>query len=275
MDALEKLRAADLGGALADLQAEVRRNPADATRRVFLFQLLAITGQWERALNQLNVAGDLDAGTLIMVQTYREALRCEVLRQEVFAGRRAPLIMGEPERWIALALEALRLDAQGQHAQAGELRAEAFEAAPAVSGQVDGHVFGWIADADSRIGPFLEIIVNGNFYWAPFHRISRLSLEPPVDLRDLVWAPAQVTWANGGQSVALVPARYVATADQGDDRLRLSRMTEWREVGADVFAGFGQRVLATDGDEYSLLEIREIRLDAPPAASGLPEGVNG
>lgn len=62
-------------------QAEVRKAPADAKRRVFLFQLLAVMGDWDRALNQLNVAGELDSGTLAMVSTYREALRCEVLRR--------------------------------------------------------------------------------------------------------------------------------------------------------------------------------------------------
>src|SRR5690606_22968330 len=43
--------------ALQLLTAEVRTNPADAKRRVFLFQLLALLGQWERAQNQLNVCG--------------------------------------------------------------------------------------------------------------------------------------------------------------------------------------------------------------------------
>ena len=33
----------------------------------------------------------------MMVQTYREALRCEVHRAEVFAGRKSPLILGEPD----------------------------------------------------------------------------------------------------------------------------------------------------------------------------------
>ncbi len=66
----------------------MRKDPANAKHRIFLFQLLAVLGQWERAMNQLNVAGELDAGTLAMVQTYREALRCEVLRGEIFAGRR-------------------------------------------------------------------------------------------------------------------------------------------------------------------------------------------
>jgi len=269
MSAEDSLQQGNLDQALAELQERIRKNPADAKLRVFLFQLLCLLGQWERALTQLKVVGDLDAATLPMVQTYREAIGCEVLRQDVFAGRRAPLVMGEPQRWIALTLEALRASAQGHHAQAAELRAEAFDAAPDVTGSLDGAAFEWIADADSRIGPFLEVIVNGKYYWVPFHRIGRIVMEPPVDLRDLAWTAAQLTWSNGGQSVGLIPTRYAATVDQADGRLRLARMTQWREVADGVFEGLGQRVLATDVDEYSLLEVREIVLNS---ATEAPEG---
>ena len=91
MTAQELLREGQLDEALAALQQEIRQSPADAKLRVFLFQLLAVQGQWDRALTQLSVVGELDALALPMVQTYREAIRCEVLRSEVFAGKRTPL----------------------------------------------------------------------------------------------------------------------------------------------------------------------------------------
>ena len=57
----QHLESGDPAAALARLQEEVRARPADAKLRVFLFQLLCVLGQWERALNQLNVAAELDA----------------------------------------------------------------------------------------------------------------------------------------------------------------------------------------------------------------------
>ncbi|RYE66540.1 MAG: tetratricopeptide repeat protein, partial [Oxalobacteraceae bacterium] len=101
MLAQELVRKGDLAGALSALQDAVRKDASNAKLRVFLFQLLAVQGQWARALNQLNVAGELDAGTLPMVQTYREAIQCEALRADIFSGKRAPLIFGEPEAWLA------------------------------------------------------------------------------------------------------------------------------------------------------------------------------
>ena len=112
--------------ALDALQGQVRAEPSEARHRVFLFQLLSVLGQWDRALTQLNVAGEMDAGNLGMVQVYREALASEALRTEVFAGNRTPLIFGDPEQWVALLLEALKLSATGEIAKGDELRAEGF-----------------------------------------------------------------------------------------------------------------------------------------------------
>ncbi len=103
----QALRDGDTQRALKLLTDEVRTRPQDAKLRVFLFQLLCVLGQWERALNQLKVASELDAGTLAMEQTYREAIACETLRLAVFAGHKVPMLFGEPEAWTALFIEAL------------------------------------------------------------------------------------------------------------------------------------------------------------------------
>ena len=42
-----------------------------------------------------------------MAQMYREAIQCERLRADVFAGRKSPLIFGQPDEWLALLIEAL------------------------------------------------------------------------------------------------------------------------------------------------------------------------
>src|SRR4029077_12160491 len=86
----QSLRNGDPIAALKELQEEVRAKPADAKLRIFLFQLLAVTGQWERALNQLNVASGLDPAALVMEQMYGEAVRCELLRAQVFEGKKSP-----------------------------------------------------------------------------------------------------------------------------------------------------------------------------------------
>jgi type VI secretion system protein ImpE len=253
-----------LDEALAALQDQVRKDASNVKYRIFLFQLLSVLGQWKRALTQLNVAGELDASTLPMVQTYREALQCEALRDEIFNGARSPLIFGEPQAWLVMLLEALKADAANDQDRAASVRAQAFDAAPATGGSIDGQRFEWLADADQRLGPVLEAVVNGRYFWIPMQRISRVELEAPVDLRDTVWTPASFTWANGAQTVGLIPTRYNDTVASGDNGLLLARRTEWAEDGGMGGHGLGQRMLVSDAGEYALMDVRVIEFDAQP-----------
>lgn len=269
MTAEESLREGNLEASLQQLQNQVRNDPSKASHRVFLFQLLSVMGVWDRALTQLNVAGELDPAALAMVQTYREALQCEALRVEVFGGKRAPLIFGEPTGWLALLIEALRLDAAGDAAAAAAAREKALNDAPATSGTVNGEPCEWLADADSRLGPTLEVVLNGRYYWIPFFRIKRIEIEPPSDLRDRVWMPAIFTWANDGQAVGLIPVRYVGTLAEKNSALWLANLTEW--VGGEERARpVGQRMLASDANDYALFDIRaiELNVEAPPTDQG-------
>jgi type VI secretion system protein ImpE len=265
MNAEQALKAGDLPQALESLQASIRKAPADAKLRVFLFQMLAVTGQWQKALNQLDVAAELDNGTLAMAATYRDAVRAELLRERVFAGERDPVIFGEPERWLALLVEALHAGCRGDSERAEPLRARAFDEAPATAGSIDGTRFTWIADADMRLGPVLEGVLNGRYTWLPFCHIRSIRIEEPTDLRDLVWIPARVTWSNGGESIVLIPTRYAGSADIAHPDNCLARRTEWTEVGG-AFTGLGQRMLATDAGDFPLLAVREIELEPPPTA---------
>ena len=86
MTAEQKLKDGDLGGALVALQDEIRRAPSDARLRIFLFQLLCVTGDWQRAIQQLKTAATLDPGATAMAQTYRSAIICETYREQVFSG---------------------------------------------------------------------------------------------------------------------------------------------------------------------------------------------
>ena len=263
-----------LGAALTALQDLVRKDASNAKYRIFLFQLLTVLGQWNRALTQLNVAAELDAGALPMAQTYREAIQCEALRGEIFAGKRAPLIFGEPPAWLVLLIEALKLDAAGDHDGAAKLRAQAFDEAPASAGSINGEPFAWLADADARLGPVLEAVVNGRYFWIPMQRIARIEFDAPVDLRDAVWSPATFTWTNGASTVGLVPTRYEGTVASGDEALMLSRRTEWIEQGAQAGHGLGQRMLVTDAGEYAIMDARSIEFEMA-AAAGAGQDAHG
>ncbi len=260
MDAEEALRQGNLDEALQLLESRIRQDPATPQPRIFLFQILAVQGNWERALRQLKTLGELDPGTLAMAWCYRNAIQCEILREKVFQGESSPTLFGEPREWGALLVEALKYTAQGKIEEGTALRSQAFEQAPAIAGTLDDQAFTWIADADSRIGPMLELMIEGRYGWAPFEAISELHIEPPTDLRDLVWIPVHLRWRNGGESPALMPSRYPFSYRQDDPLLALSRKTEWSNCGDEFYLGFGQRMWTTDRDEYPLLTCRHLSM---------------
>lgn len=252
--------------ALAALQSQVRAKPQDAKLRVFLFQLLCVMGDWKRALDQLDIAAQLDGDNLLMCKVCGPAIQVELLRAEVFAGRRTPLILGEPTEWIGYLLQACQLTGQGRHDEAATIREKAFELAPATSGRIrvgddpQGAAFEWIADMDGRLGPVLEAIVDGKYYWIPWDRIKEVRFEAPADLRDLVWLPTSFRWSAGGDGVGFVPTRYTGSEASTDPGVRMARKTEWDEPAPGVFIGRGQRMLATDQGEFALLDVRAITI---------------
>jgi type VI secretion system protein ImpE len=261
----ESLKAGRVDEALAGLSEQVRKAPADPALRRFLFQLLAVAGKWEKALTQLQVLADMDADSMLLAQGFRPVIGCEIFRAEVFQGRRGPLIFGEPTEWMGWMVQANTMAAEGHLKPAQELRARALDAAPAVAGAINGEAFEWICDADSRLGPMLETIIDGKYFWVPFERVARVVMEPPSDLRNLIWIPAKFGWTNGGEATGLIPVRYPGSEASEDGGLRLARRTDWLDRGEETFFGLGQRMFATDAGEYSLLEVRTIELTLNPA----------
>ena len=242
--------------------ARIRKEPTRADLRILLFQVYCITGDWQRALGQLSSAATLDPAAEEMARAYREIIRCEVYRGKVFSGTKVPLFLGEPDSWLGQLIEAIRLNAEGHAMDAAKLRNEALSSAPATSGCIGDQAFEWIADMDSRLGPVLEAMVSGKYYWVPFHQLTKVEIETPVDLRDMVWCPAKLIFKTGGEQVAFLPVRYPGTETSSDESLRLARKTEWLSIDSETYFGSGQRMFATDAGEFSLLDTRSIELQS-------------
>ncbi len=262
----DALKQGNLEDALATLQADVRNDPANSGHRIFLFQLLCVTGQWDRALTQLNTAAEMNNDALLMAQAYREVLQCERFREEVFAARKAPLVFGDPPAWIGLILQSLQHSSKGEGGAAKELVLKALDSIDERPGTIDDTAFSWLSDADMKLGPVMEAIIDGKYYWVPYSNISTVEFPEPADLRDLIWLPANFTWTNEGTSVGFVPARYCVEHAQSDSSALLARKTEWIDIGDDFYTGVGQRTFTSGDADYSMLSTRKIQFDSVSSA---------
>jgi type VI secretion system protein ImpE len=263
MEASECWHDGDLAGALDAVSARVRQEPGNADLRASLFQVLAASGDWDRARSQLELAASLDAELMPFSRLYLDVLAGEAERAAVFAGSRTPEIWGASEPWIGDLVAANRLQGAGNYDAAETLRSKAFAVVPTRSGTINGARFDWIADADERLGPVLEAFVNGQYRWLPLERIGAVTIEPPRQLGDQIWLPAVIAWAEGGKQAVLVPTRYAGSEQNEDALIRLGRKTAWRAATEELFEGEGQRVLATDTEEYAIMDVREIVFDRP------------
>lgn len=261
--AREALAQGDLDGAQARLVESIRAKPGDAALRAFLWQLASVRGDWDRARKQLDVLAGIKPDALDLVDDYRAAIAAEETRSAVFAGRTRPVVFGGARDWTDKLVDALAREAAGEADAAAALRAEALDLAPAVAGEADGTRFEWCADADTRLGPVLETVMNGMYHWLPMSEIGALEITPPSDLRDLVWSVAILTVPQGGQWPILIPSRYPGSEADPDPAVRLARRTEFRDLAGGHVAGRGQRLIAHSEGDVPFLELRRLGFDHP------------
>jgi type VI secretion system protein ImpE len=235
----EAFRAGRLQEAVQALGDELRGSPGDAQRRTFLFELLCFAGQYDRAERQLDVLGAASKEAGLGAMLYKGALHAERTRAGLFAGGALP---DGPAR--------------------------------AVTGTLNGRPFTSLEDADPRIGPRLELFAAGGYLWLPLEHVARVRLEPPRRLRDTLWATAAVTTGPSfrGRELGevLLPVLAPGTAQAGDDRVRLGRMTDWAALPDGREAPIGQKLWLVDGEEVPLLEVRDLVITPlPPTPEAL------
>jgi type VI secretion system protein ImpE len=258
-DADASLRAGDLEGARASLVEAVRRNPSDQQARMFLFQLLCVGGEWDKALIQVRGLAQVSPEAQMLAATYSQAIEAEKFRAKVFAGTAQPALLVSSSSWAGDLTAALAALCQGRTQDAETLRDQAFDAAPDTPGDLDGTAFDWIADGDARFGPAIEAIIAGQWGLVPFEAIEKIESEGPRDLRDIVWLPVQLAFKTGQSVAALLPARYPGSEAHGDSSLRLARGTDWVSQPWGQ-AGLGQHEWSlSDGADVGILSMRRLK----------------
>lgn len=245
--------------------AGVKADPTNPLKRIGLFRMFSLQGQWERAATQLQTAVQMDAEQAMYAQVYLNCIACERFRASVFDEGRQPLLLGEPSRWLALLVQSLQAS---DVAMKAKLLGEAFDEAPATAGTLDGEAFEWIADVDNRFGPVLEAFLDGKYFWIPFDRLERVRFQPTQELVDTLWKPCEFVFSSGGTKNGFVPLRYPGSELQEDESLKLGRSTDYIPIADPYSAAIGARLLSTDQDTVPLANVQEIKLAPSTAGPG-------
>jgi type VI secretion system protein ImpE len=260
MDAKQLFDSGHLQAAISQLTADVKASPRDLRNRIFLFELLCFTGDWQRAERQLDAVAQVsgDATVELGIEVYRGILRAEASRRQLFQGEsRQPKFLSEPPPYTALHLKALTEIIEQHFDQAETSLKESSALRKNLPGQIDDTHFDDFKDGDDLIAPFLEVIVRADYLWLALEDIVRLEIPPPRTLRDLLWIPGKVELREQQTIDVFIPVQYYGSSDHAEDPVKLGRMTVWENVGEETNLGKGQRTFLIDGDERSLLEIRK------------------
>jgi type VI secretion system protein ImpE len=253
--------AGDLNAAIEALIKGVKSDPNNTMLRTFLFELLAFAGEWERADRQLDVLGHQSASAEIGVQVYRNCVKAERDRRRLMSDGLAPHFLTEPPQYVDLHLDAINHFRAGNLEALSETLRRAEEERPAFAGSIGDRKFADFRDYDDFFGPVLELIVQDKYTWLPLEQVNQLEIDAPSQLRDLIWSPATIQTPDK-ELRAFIPNLYVDSSLEDDQQIRLGRMTDWKQIGEDVYRGAGLRVFAVDGEEKPILQVRSLKFDS-------------
>ena len=260
MTAHEHYHQGNLRDAVAAALEDVKQRPTDVQKRGFLAELLCLTGDLERADNQLDALGRPDPETLLEVNLFRTLIRAEQARQQFFTQGRMPEFLDKDiTPGLRLHLEASVHLRDGKTPEAVSLLAQAKEQQPKVAGTCNGKPFEGLCDLDDLTSTFFEVLTcKGEYYWIPFDRVESVEFGARTRPRDLFWRCAHMIVRDGPDAEVYLPVLYAGSATDLNDQVRLGRATEWRgEEGAPV-RGIGQRVFLFGEEDRPILELQKL-----------------
>ncbi|MGH9900267.1 MAG: type VI secretion system accessory protein TagJ [Pyrinomonadaceae bacterium] len=256
--------AAKLSEAIEVLTQDVKAAPSDVALRTFLFELLCFAGEWDRAERQLDVVGHQSAQAEVGVMVYRNLIKAERARHRLLPDGLQPHFLSEPPAYVDMHLDAINRLREGNTGEARKTLDTAEEERPAFTGRVNGRQFQDFRDYDDLFGPVFELIVQDKYTWLPIEHVVRVEIEPPKQFRDLLWVGANIETKDNALK-AFLPALYPGTHAHENEMARLGRMTDWKQVGEELYQGAGLHLFAVDGEEQPVLEVRSIEFDAAAA----------
>jgi type VI secretion system protein ImpE len=259
MNAKESFHAGDLQGAIAAATDEVKKHPTQTSPRALLAELLAFTGELERADKHMDAIGQQDAEAMLGVAVVRQLVRAELARREFYDQGRVPEFLDPPPPHVRLALEASIAIREGKAVEAAAKLEEAENLRPHLSGTSDGKPFDDFRDVDDLTSTFFEVFTStGKYYWIPNERVELIEFHVPERPRDLLWRQAHMVVAGGPDGEVTIPAVYYGSHADAEDRVKLGRVTEWRGEEGSPVRGFGQRLFLMGDEARAILEIKEI-----------------
>lgn len=264
-----------LGDALDAQLAVVKKDPSNTNARFFLAELLAFGGEWERVDRQLDsVVVQTTEKMAMLPMLFRQLVRAEVIREQVFNEGRAPELVVKLDEVSKLQLELCLAMRLGHDADLNLLIEKVQAARKPVNGVCDGKAFSILHDLDDRLGGVAEVLTaSGKYFWLPWKDIQSVEFSKPERPIDLIWRKATISVIGGPDGEVYLPTRYPNPVSWTDEQ-KLGRTTDWVEHAGGLATGIGQRTLLIGDDGVPFLEIGQIQIESNPTEQELTLGTS-
>jgi type VI secretion system protein ImpE len=252
------LESGNLSGAIEAALAFVKANPTNPSARIFLFELSAFAGDWERAKRQLDVIGHQDTTAMIGSKIYEQCIIAEGKRADFFSKGTKPEFLATPPDYIYGILMANTRFREGNLAETKEILDKTEAERPAIACKVNGADAEDFRDYNDLTSLVLEVIIKDSYVWVPFEQIEKITFTEPKSLRDHFWLQATMETDNGTNGDVFIPALYHDSWRSGDDTVRLGKVTDWRDIGEDIYVGEGTKLFAVGSEHKTILDLQTI-----------------
>jgi type VI secretion system protein ImpE len=261
MNAGELFKAGKLHDAIDAQIKEVKSNPADQNKRMFLFELIAFTGDLERARKQLEALTYAEVELESSRQQYRQLLEAEALRRQVFAAGQKPHFLIDPPEHVTARLEALEHLRNQRPAEATAILMRANASAPQLAGTLNGKAFAGLRDYDELFWTVLEVMSKGIYAWVPLEQVVSVVCVPPRFPRDLLWFPARLELRDGSNGEVFLPVLYPNSHAETDELVQVGQVTDWKMSDDGPTLGVGQHQFLAGDAPVALPAWRDLQID--------------
>ena len=222
------------------ITSRIKAEPLDASHRIALANLRLLMADYTKALEQIQVACQIEPQWKSLAYLTKALIQAEYLRTAVFNGKIKPDLILSPPTWLSTMIDALATD----HHTAANMRADALEQAEEKPGFFNNNQsFEWLSDGDIRLGPVFEVIIAGNYYWVPMEQVRKIQFQPIEQPLDLLWRAMKIDCDSTQivERICHMPMRYPIKEEQPQSNQYSTQWIAMPDI-ENSWIGIGQRV---------------------------------
>lgn len=261
MEVKDLIMAGKLTDARKILVEQLKASPGNAQARTLLFQILIVNGEWEKALNHIEMLATQSNEPVASIEVYRNLIAAEKERLDVFQLKKIPSFLPETPSYWEDYLEALKLISAEKSDAAIEKIKSIDHQRPVVTGKLNKTPFTGFFDTDSTLSCFIEAIEYERYLWIPIESIRELVISAPETFMDLIWAKGRITTWGGLTMGCFFPAIYPNSFSSKDERIKMGLMTDWKPLCGRFTRAYGRHVFQVGDEDYELFQLGDVTFD--------------